>query len=86
MPLIEFLRQRGKRFISSDILKAGPVLNLREGEQIIATYTSAADKMKIFSACIHEGIEDGDAVIYSYPDEEGRTISCLLYTSDAADE
>jgi len=59
-------------------LKAGPVLNLREGEAIIVTYTSAADKLKIFSALIREGLENGDLVNYTYPDEEREIVRIKL--------
>ncbi|MEM3041861.1 MAG: MEDS domain-containing protein, partial [Nitrososphaerota archaeon] len=59
-------------------MKAGTVLNFREGEMIIATYTSAAKKMKYFSAFIREGLENGDSVAYTYPDEESRTIRAKL--------
>jgi len=78
LPIIDSLRQRWKRSISTDILKAGPVLNLKEGEEIIVTYTSAADKMKVFSAFIREGFESGDAVWYTYPDDEKETIRAKL--------
>jgi len=78
LPIINSLRQKWKRSIPSDILKAGPVLNLREGESTILTYTSAADKMKIFSAFIREGLESGDAVWYTYPDEESETVRAKL--------
>ena len=59
-------------------MKAGPVLNLREGEAIIVTYTSAADKLKIFSALIREGLENGDLVNYTYPDEEREIVRIKL--------
>ena len=78
LPIIDSLRQRWKRSIPSDILKAGPVLNLREGESAILTYTSAADKMKVFSAIIREGLENGDLVTYTYPDEESETVRAKL--------
>ena len=78
LPFINSLRQRWKRSIPSDILKADPVLNLREGEAIIVAYTSAADKMKIFSTFIREGLENGDLVDYTYPDEESETIRAKL--------
>jgi hypothetical protein len=78
LPIINSLRQKWKRSIPSDVLEAGPVLNLREGESIIVTYTSVADKMKIFSAFIREGLESGDAVWYSYPDEESETVRAKL--------
>jgi hypothetical protein len=78
LPIINSLRQKWKRSIPSDVLEAGPVLNLREGESIIVTYTSAADKMKIFSAFIREGLENGDSVEYFYPDEENETVRAKL--------
>jgi len=78
LPIIDSLRQRWKRSIPSDALKAGPVLNLREGESKIVTYTSAADKMKVFSAFIHEGLENGDAVFYLFPDEEKEIVRTKL--------
>jgi hypothetical protein len=49
-----------------------------EGESKIVTYTSAADKMKIFSAFIREGFESGDAVWHTYPDEESETVRAKL--------
>jgi len=78
LSIINSLRQRWKHSIPSNILKVGPVLPFREGEMIIATYTSAADKMKIFSAFIREGLENGDAVFYAYPDEESETVRAKL--------
>jgi len=78
LPIIDSLRQRWERSIPSDILKAGPILNFREGELAILTYTSAADKMKVFSAFIREGLENGDTVAYNYPDEEGETVRAKL--------
>ncbi len=69
---------RSKRSVLPDVLKYGPVLNVREGEAIIATYTSAADKMKVFSAFIREGLENGDAVTYNYLDNERGTIRAEL--------
>ncbi|NIR86325.1 hypothetical protein GWO13_01650 [Candidatus Bathyarchaeota archaeon] len=78
LPIIDFLRQRLKRSIPSDLLKVGPVLSIREGEEVIVTYTSAADKMKVFSAFIREGLESGDAVWYIYPDEESGTVRAKL--------
>jgi len=78
LPIINSLKDRWKRSIPSDVLEAGPVLNLREGESIIVTYTSAADKMKIFSAFIREGLENGDSVDYIYPDEENETVRAKL--------
>ena len=78
LPIINSLRQKWRRSIPSGVLETAPVLNLREGESIIVTYTSAADKMKIFSAFIREGLENGDAVIYFYPDEENETVRAKL--------
>jgi len=78
LSIIDFLRRRRKPSIPSNILKAGPVLNFREGVEIIVTYTSAADKMKFFSAFIHEGLQSGDAVWYIYPDEESETVRAKL--------
>jgi len=78
LPIIDSLRQRWKRSIPSDALKAGHILNLREGEAIVLTYTSAADKMKIFSAFIREGLENGDQILYTYPDEEIETVRTKL--------
>ena len=78
LPIINSLRQKWRRSIPSGVLETAPVLNLREGESIIVTYTSAADKMKIFSAFIREGLENGDAVDYFYPDEENETVRAKL--------
>jgi len=75
---INSLRERLKRSISSDLLKASSVLNIREGEQAVLTYTPATDKMKVFSAFIREGLENGDAVLYSYPEEENETVRAGL--------
>ena len=78
LSIIDSQRRRWKRSIPSNLLKTGPVLDFREGESIIATYTSAADKMKVFSAFIREGLENGDAVDYFYPDEENETVRAKL--------
>jgi len=78
LSFIDSLLRRGKRSIPSDILKPGPVLNVKEGEAVVITYTPSADKMKIFSAFIREGLESGDAVWYSYPDEESETVRAKL--------
>jgi len=78
LPIIDSLRQKLKQSIPSDVLKPSPVLNFREGESKIVTYTSAADKMKIFSAFIREGLENGDAVFYLYPDEESEIVRAKL--------
>jgi len=78
LPLFTPQIGRRKRSILSHVLKSGPVLNVREGEAIIATYTSAADKMKVFSAFIREGLENGDAVGYNYPDNEKGIVRAEL--------
>jgi KaiC/GvpD/RAD55 family RecA-like ATPase len=62
----------------SNLLETGPVLDFSGGESIIVTYTTAADKMKIFSAFIREGLENGDAVDYFYPDEKSETVRAKL--------
>jgi len=76
--VIDSQRRTWKRLISPNLLKVGPVLDIGEGDSIIATYTSAADKMKVFSAFIREGFENGDAVYYIYPDEESGTVRAKL--------
>mgnify|MGYP001048606339 CR=1 FL=1 len=69
---------RQKRSIRSDLLKVSSFLNFKEGEQLVVTYTSAMDKMKVFSAFMREGLESGDAVWYTYPDEESETVKAKL--------
>jgi len=54
------------------------VLSIGEGEVAVVTYTSAVDKMKVFSAFIREGLENGDLVDYGYPDEESETVRAKL--------
>ena len=78
LSVISSQRQRLSRSIPSNLLETGPVLDFRGGESIIATYTTAADKMKVFSAFIREGLENGDAVDYFYPDEESETVRAKL--------
>jgi predicted transcriptional regulator len=58
--------------------KARTRLNIKEGEMAVVTYTSAVDKMKVFSAFIREGLENGDLVDYTYPDEESETVRAKL--------
>jgi len=53
---------------------SGSFLDIREGELAVITYTSAADKMRVFSSFIREGLEGGDRVFYTYPDEEGAVV------------
>jgi hypothetical protein len=81
MPKLSFmdsLLRRGKRSIPSDILKPNPALNAGEGESIILTYTSIADKMKVLSAFIREGLDNGDQVQYTYPDKESEIVRAKL--------
>jgi hypothetical protein len=81
MPKLSFmdsLLRKGKFSIPSDILKAGPILNVGEGEQVILTYSSAENKIKVFLTFIREGLEKGDAVWYAYPDEEGEAVRAGL--------
>jgi len=78
LPIINSLRKRWKRSIPSYVLKNSSVLNLREGEAIVVTYTSAANKMKIFSAFIREGLENGDLVDFTYPDEDSQIVRAKL--------
>jgi len=78
LSFIDSLLRRGKRSIPSDILKAGSILNLSEGDEILLTYTSAVDKMKFFSAFMREGLESGDAVWYTYPHEESEIVRAEL--------
>jgi len=49
-----------------------------EGDEIVVTYTSAVDKMKVFSTFIREGLENGDQVTYTHPDEESETVRAKL--------
>jgi len=79
--VIDSQRRRWKRSIPSNLLKVGPVLDILKQGPIVATYTSAADKMKVFSAFIQEGLENGDKVIYFYPDEESGNIRTKLEKS-----
>jgi len=73
-PLIDSLRRKMKPPTSSFRVKASPVLSLSEGAVAVMTYTPAADKMKVFSAFIREGIENGDRITYTYPNEESGIV------------
>jgi KaiC/GvpD/RAD55 family RecA-like ATPase len=53
-------------------------IRLREGEVAVMLYTSAVDKMKIFSAFIRERLESGDVINYTYPEEESETVRAKL--------
>jgi len=54
--------------------KPYPPIQVRKGESIFLTYTSKADKMKIFSTYILDGLLGGERVIYKYPDDEDETV------------
>jgi len=71
-------RRIRKRSIASFKIQTEPVLNIREGEVAVATYTPATDKMKVFSAYIREGIERGDRIQYIYSDEDSETVRAKL--------
>ncbi len=49
---------------------ACPSLRLREGEHLVVFYTSKVDKWKLFSTYIHEGIREGDRVIYAFSEPD----------------
>ncbi len=72
------LRRRWKRSVSSFRARPGPVLSIGDGELAVMTYTPAVDKMKVFSAFIREGLENGDLVDYTYPDEESGIVRTKL--------
>jgi hypothetical protein len=68
------LQSKRKRPVPSFGIKTESALTIREGELAVITYTSAADKMKVFSAFIREGLDNGDQVFYTFPDEESAGI------------
>ena len=74
--ILDSLRQRWKNLSSERTIvsKAGPLLNIGEGEVALLTYTSSSDKMRIFSDYIREGLENGDFVDYTYPEDEKGTV------------
>jgi hypothetical protein len=76
--VINSLRQKLKRSVSFKGLEASYGFDLSEGEEIAITYTPAMDKMKFFSAFIRSGLENGEAVFYTYPDEESETVRAKL--------
>jgi len=78
LSIMNSLRRRWKQSISSFRTRPGPVLSIGEGELAVMTYTSAVDKMKVFSAFIREGLENGDLVDCGYPDEESETFRAKL--------
>jgi len=73
-PLKSALRARLNRSVASFGADDESVLNIKEGELAVITYTSAADKMRVFSSFIREGLESGDRVFYTYPDEESGVV------------
>lgn len=78
LSLVDSLERLWKRSIFPSLTQAGSVLGLRGGDIGVMTYTSAADKMKVFSAFVREGLESGDMVDYTYPDEESDTVRARL--------
>jgi len=60
--------------------KPYPTVPISEGEIVLLTYTSKADKMKAFSTFIREGIANGDRITYIYPDEENGVVKSKLAT------
>jgi hypothetical protein len=72
--LINLLKQKKKHSATSFGIKTGSLLKISEGELAVLTYTSAADKMKVFSSFILEGLEKGELVFYTYPDKESPTV------------
>jgi len=78
LSILDALQRRWKRSVQLNVLDSVSVLDFREGEQIVITYTSATDKMKVFSAFMREGLESDDAVFYVYPDEESGTVRANL--------
>jgi DNA-binding Lrp family transcriptional regulator len=77
-PVIDSQKRRWKNAFPSNFLETGSVLDVREGDSVIATYTSAADKMKVFAMFIREGLGSGDSVWYGYPEEESGTVRTKL--------
>jgi hypothetical protein len=59
-------------------MQASTPVNFREGESKILIYTSAANKMKFFSAFVRDGLENGDLVNYTYPNEESEIVRTRL--------
>jgi len=74
----DFLRQRWKRSTASFQIETENILNIREGEVAVVTYTPVVDKMKVLSAFIREGIKRGDWIFYLYPDDEREIVRAKL--------
>ena len=72
--LINLLRPKKKEATASFGTKTGSALNIGKGERVVITYTSASDKMRVFSKYIREGLENGEIVFYTYPDNESATV------------
>lgn len=73
-PLKSVLKSKWRRSVPSFGAMSESALSISEGELAVITYTSAADKMKAFSAFIRQGLENGDRVFYTFPDEEKATV------------
>jgi hypothetical protein len=46
------------------------LLQVTGGEHLVVFYTSSIDKMKMFANYIFEGLQKGERVVYTFPDEE----------------
>lgn len=51
-----------------------PTLHIREGEHLVAFYTNKVDKWKLFSTYIHQGLREGERIIYAYSDMDSEII------------
>jgi len=70
--LFIFWKMRPKpRLISAS---SSSVLDLKEGETAVVLYISARDKIRAFSSWIREGLVNGEAAAYIYPDEENDVV------------
>jgi hypothetical protein len=54
------------------------VLQIKEGEHIVVSYTSKVNKMKIFANYVYEGLQRGDRIVYAFPDEENTIVRLRL--------
>ena len=73
-PLKKAFHARRNRSVVSFAAGSQSIISLKEGELAVITYTSAADKMKVFSSFIREGLENRDRVFYNYPDDESAVV------------
>ncbi|MGB9134232.1 MAG: MEDS domain-containing protein [Candidatus Bathyarchaeia archaeon] len=55
-----------------------PSLHLGEGDHLVVFYTNKVNKWKVFSAYIHQGIREGDRVIYAHSDNDTDTVRAKL--------